>query len=167
MRFILGELFDTWSWQPNDRKWFWLDGIESCCVRVEGSSKSICVRRFFPSPLFLFRFHFSPFPQKRLIPRLAALVLGFLCQSGRRRPENVSILSSLIPSSARAWTSVILAGKPDSRRHSTTGFSELSNVRSFIILRSRVGLTSFNTDNSAIFSNEKKVQWSFPGYPFF
>ena len=37
------ELFDTWSWQPNDRKWFWLDGIESCCVRVEGSSKSICV----------------------------------------------------------------------------------------------------------------------------
>ena len=70
MRFILGELFDTWSWQPNDRKWFWLDGIESCCVRGEGSSKSICVRRFFPSPLFLFRFHFSPFPQKRLILRL-------------------------------------------------------------------------------------------------
>ena len=26
----------------------------------------------------------------------AALVLGFLCQSGRHRPENVSILSSLI-----------------------------------------------------------------------
>ena len=26
----------------------------------------------------------------------AALVPGFLCQSGRRRPENVSILSSLI-----------------------------------------------------------------------
>ena len=26
----------------------------------------------------------------------AALVLGFLCQSGRRRPENVSILSSLL-----------------------------------------------------------------------
>ena len=25
------------------------------------------VRRFFPSPLFLFRFHFSRFPQKRLI----------------------------------------------------------------------------------------------------
>ena len=25
----------------------------------------------------------------------AALVPGFLCQSGRRRPENVSILSSL------------------------------------------------------------------------
>ena len=24
----------------------------------------------FPSPLFLFRFHFSPFPQKRLILRL-------------------------------------------------------------------------------------------------
>ena len=27
-------------------------------------------------------------------------------------------------SSARAWTSVILAGKRDSRHHSTTGFSE-------------------------------------------
>ena len=42
-------------------------------------------------------------------------------------------------SSARAGASVILAGKSDSRRHSTTGFSEsggnkLLNVRSFIIL---------------------------------
>ena len=27
---------------------------------------------FFPSPLFLFRFHFSSFPQKRLILRLAS-----------------------------------------------------------------------------------------------
>ena len=62
VRFILGELFDTWSWQPNDRMWFWLDGFESCCVGVEGSSKSICVRRFFPSALSLFRFHLSPFP---------------------------------------------------------------------------------------------------------
>ena len=70
VRFILGELFDTWSWQPNDRKWFWLDGIESCCVGVEGSSKSICVRRFSPSALSLCRFHLSPFPQKPLILRL-------------------------------------------------------------------------------------------------
>ena len=37
---------------------------------VEGSSKSICVRRFSPSPLSLFRFHLSLFPQKRLILRL-------------------------------------------------------------------------------------------------
>ena len=29
---------------------------------VEGSSKSICVRRFSPSVLSLFRFHLSPFP---------------------------------------------------------------------------------------------------------
>ena len=49
-------------------------GEEKGSVRVEGSSKSICVRRFFPSPLFLFRFHFSPFPQKRLILRLATVV---------------------------------------------------------------------------------------------
>ena len=41
---------------------FFLDGIESCCVGVEGSSKSICVRRFSPSALSLFRFHLSPFP---------------------------------------------------------------------------------------------------------
>ena len=73
VRIILSELFDTWIWQPNDRKWFWLDGIESSCVGVEGSSKSICVRRFSPSPLSLFRFHLSPFPQKRLILRLLFL----------------------------------------------------------------------------------------------
>ena len=70
MRFILGELFDTWSWQLNERKLFWLYGIESCCVGVEGSSKNICVRRFSPSALSLFRFHQTPFPQKRLILRL-------------------------------------------------------------------------------------------------
>ena len=29
---------------------------------MEGSSKSICVRRFSPSALSLFRFHLSPFP---------------------------------------------------------------------------------------------------------
>ena len=31
----------------------------------------------------------------------AALVPGFLCQSGRRRPENVSILSSLVTDDGR------------------------------------------------------------------
>ena len=36
--------------------------------------------------------------------------------------EIFSILS--IDSIAHAWTSVILAGKRDNRRHSTTGFSE-------------------------------------------
>ena len=50
------------NWQPNDRKWFWLDGIESCCVGVEGSSKSMCVRRFSPPALSRFCFHLSPFP---------------------------------------------------------------------------------------------------------
>ena len=29
---------------------------------VEGSSKSICVKRFSPTALSLFRFHLSPFP---------------------------------------------------------------------------------------------------------
>ena len=42
----------------------------------------------------------------------------------------------------------------ESYREYRNGGNELSNVRSFII--SREGVTSFNTDNSAIFSNEKK-----------
>ena len=71
VRFILGELFGTWGWQPNDRMWCWLDVFESCCVGVEGSSKSICVRRFSPSALSFFRFDLSPFPKKRLILRLS------------------------------------------------------------------------------------------------
>ena len=58
----------------------------------------------------------------------------------------------------------MLAGKRDSRRHSTATFNEnvvvaekkLSNVRSFIILRSGEGLPSFNKENSANVSGEKK-----------
>ena len=65
--------------------------------------------------------------------------------------------------SKHAQTSVILAGKRGSRRQSTTSFGEnveksggkkLSNVRSFIILRSGVGVTSFTKGNSANFSSE-------------
>ena len=61
-------------------------------------------------------------------------------------------------SSAHAWTSVILAGKRCNRRHSTSGFS-----KNTVVEREREGLTSFNKDNSAIFSGESKVQWIFPG----
>ena len=60
-----------------------------------------------------------------------------------------------IVSSARAWTSVILAGKRGSRRHFTTSFTEL-NVRNFSILQSGEVFTSFNNDDSAYFSGEKK-----------
>ena len=65
----------------------------------------------------------------------------------------------LMLSSACAWNSVILEGKRDSNRHSTTGLSEKSvvvetsyqiSVRGFIILRSGEGLTFSNKDNSAI-----------------
>ena len=60
-----------------------------------------------------------------------------------------------ILSIAQAWTSVILAGKRDSRRHTTTSFSEEVVVagisyqmsRSFIILLSGEGLTSFSINN--------------------
>ena len=65
VRFILGELLETWRWQRNDRKWFLLDGIESCLVGVKGSSKSICVRHFSPSALSLFRFHLFPFSPRK------------------------------------------------------------------------------------------------------
>ena len=65
---------------------------------------------------------------------------------------------------AHAWTSVILAGKSDSRRHSTTSFSKnvvvggnkLSDVRSFNILLSGEGLTSFSIYNRTNFFGEQK-----------
>ena len=44
------------------------------------------------------------------------------------------------------------------------GGNELSNVRSFIIARE--GVTSFNTDNSAIFSNEKRYNEGLVGVYF-
>ena len=62
------------------------------------------------------------------------------------------------------WTSAILAGKRDSRRDSTTGFSEnavvteiikLSNDLSLITLGSDEGLTSFNKNSRVNFSGEK------------
>ena len=84
--------------------------------------------------------------------------------SGTTHYENkiCSILSS-----AHTWASFILAGKCDSQRHSTTGFSEnvvvakISNVRSFNHFPIKLGLTSFNNNNRA--SLVKKVWWSFPG----
>ena len=62
-----------------------------------------------------------------------------------------------------------MAGKRDSRRHSTTGLSEndqrecrsggnkLTDVRSFIILRSGEGLTSFSINNRTSFFGEKRT----------
>ena len=38
-------------------------------------------------------------------------------------PSSQILRTFSIPSSARAWTSIILAGKRDSRRHSTTSFA--------------------------------------------
>ena len=67
------------------------------------------------------------------------------------------------------FPSVILAGKRDSRRHSTTSFSEnsrsggnkVSNARSFMILRSGEGSTSFINYHRANFSGEKKYYETF------
>ena len=67
-----------------------------------------------------------------------------------------------------------MAGKHGSRRYSTTSFSQrvvvadggLSNVRSFSILQSGEGSTSFNNDNSANFSGEEKYSEEFRGVYF-
>ena len=74
---------------------------------------------------------------------------------------------------AREWTSVVLAGKRDSRRHSTTSFSEnvvvaetsYQNVRSFIVLQTVEGLTS-NKGKSANVSCENKYSEAFQGVHF-
>ena len=64
-------------------------------------------------------------------------------------------------SSARAWVSVILAGKRNSRHHSTTSFS--GNGNKLVSRRSWENFkTFFNKNNCANFSGEK-VQWSLPG----
>ena len=69
-------------------------------------------------------------------------------------------------------------GKTPKRRHSTTSFSEndqrecrsggnkLSNVRSFIILRSGEGLTSFSINNRTDFFGEKS-KMKLSGVSFF
>ena len=72
------------------------------------------------------------------------------------------------------WTSVILAGKHDSRRHSTTSVNEnvveaetsfvsYQMLGDFISLRSGEGLTSFNKKDCANFSGEKNRYEAFRG----
>ena len=62
---------------------------------------------------------------------------------------------------------IILAGKRDSRHHSTTSFSEnvvvartsfKKSCKSFIILLTGEGLTSFSINNRTNFFGEKKVK---------
>ena len=70
-----------------------------------------------------------------------------------------------ILSSARPWTSVILAGKRGSRtsfyyeflRECRINGNKLSNVNSFDMLPSGEGLASTNKDNRANFSGEKST----------
>ena len=57
---------------------------------------------------------------------------------------------------ASFWRENVVAVVTLLRVFNSEGGNEISNVRSFIILRSREGLTSFNIDNGAIFSNKKK-----------
>ena len=79
-----------------------------------------------------------------------------------------------ILSIAQAWTSVILAGKRDRRRHSTTSFSEevvvagtsYQMLESFSILLSGEGLTSCSINNPANFFGEKNYNEAFRGVYF-
>ena len=75
------------------------------------------------------------------------------------------------------WTNVILAGKHDSRRHSTTSvyenvveaetsFVSYQMLGDFISLRSGEGLTSFNKKDCANFSGEKNRNEAFRGVDF-
>ena len=61
-----------------------------------------------------------------------------------------------ILSGARAWTSVIFAGKRDSRRNSTTGFGENFVVAETSLYRER-SLTLFNENNRVNISGGKKI----------
>ena len=87
----------------------------------------------------------------------------------------VTNIASAHQSSARASTNIISAGKRESRRHSATSFSEnvvvakrsYRIVRSFIILRSGESLTSFNRNNRANFSGEKKSAMKLSGESIF
>ena len=47
-----------------------------------------------------------------------------------------------------------------------TSYQVRKHSEHFIILRPRVGLTSFNIDNSAIFFNDKKYSEAFRGVYF-
>ena len=61
---------------------------------------------------------------------------------------------------------VILAGKRDSRHHSTTSFSKndvMIELLSFVIGR---GLTPFNKNNHANFSGQKKYKEALRGFYF-
>ena len=96
--------------------------------------------------------------------RFTTVQVYWFCNEDDYENQIFSILSS-----AKAWTSVILAGKRDSRRHSKTGFREndqreyrsggnkLSNVRRFIILIPGEGLTSCSINNRTDFFGEKST----------
>ena len=83
-----------------------------------------------------------------------------ILRRGRLRVRNF-----LNTSIAHAWTSVIWAGKRDSRRHSTTSFSanvvcwwreQVIKCMKFHDLPSGEGLTSFRINNRANFFSERK-----------
>ena len=85
---------------------------------------------------------------------LGTWIIETLALNSKKRTTSRTRFSS----SARGWVSVILAGKRDSRRHSTTSFSGYRNK--LVSRRSRENFkTFFNKNNCAYFSGEK-VQWS-------
>ena len=72
--------------------------------------------------------------------------------------EHVVAVVNLVPRSH----SVLAVGDLGTRL-SSRGGNKLSNVRSFIILRSGEALTSYNKDNNVNFSSEKRCNEAFWG----
>ena len=80
------------------------------------------------------------------------LIIETLALDSKNRTTSRTRFSS----SARAWASVILAGKRDSRHHSTTSFS--GNGNKLVSRRSWENFkTFFNKNNCAYFSGEKST----------
>ena len=76
---------------------FFLDCIESCCVGVEGSSESICVRRFSPSTLSVFRFHLSPFPPETPDTQAIMAIVNWSLNHALKFCTEISLATSQSP----------------------------------------------------------------------
>ena len=85
------------------------------------------------------------------------------CNAVLRKKSSLRIIPCNITlSSARTYKpALFLAGKRDSRCHSTSGFNvnKLSNVKNSIILRPRESVTSFNRRDLEIRGQQRQRQW--------
>ena len=71
------------------------------------------------------------------------------------------------PTSMKTGPKTRVSARVKKRKRVSFGGNKLPHVRSFTILRSWEGSTSFDNNNCVDFSGEKKVEWSFSGDLFF